>query len=41
MTEKAAQLLDRLNQLVPETKAERISRSVQDVPPGAERMRLC
>ena len=37
MTEKAALLLDRLNQLVPETKAERISRSVQDAPPGAER----
>ena len=37
MTEKATQLLDRLNQLVPETKAERISRSVQNAPPGAER----
>ena len=37
MIEKAAQLLDRLNQLVPETKAERISRNVQDAPPGAER----
>ena len=36
MTEKAAQLLDRLNQLVPETKAERISHSIQNAPPGAE-----
>ena len=36
MTEKAAQLLDRLNQLVPETKAERISHSIQNASPGAE-----
>ena len=37
MTEKAALLLDRLNQLVPETKAERIAHSIQNAPPGAER----
>ena len=36
-TEKAAQLLDRLNQLVPETKAEQISHDDQNTPPGAAR----
>ena len=37
MTEKAAQLLDRLNQLVPETKEEQISHDDQNAPPGAAR----
>ena len=36
-TEKAAQLLDRLNQLVPETKEEQISHDDQNAPPGAAR----
>ena len=36
ITEKAAQLLDRLNQLVPETKEEQISHDTQNTPPGAE-----
>ena len=39
-TEKAAQLLDRLNQLVTETKEEQISHDDQNAPPGAARADL-